>query len=310
MGVGYAGFEKHPNHRRVAQMLQKRESGDFRTFFIRLTGLLFLLLLSSPAPAQIIQLQVSENLIATADLMQGSKEGKSVLILHGFLQTRDFFTVRRLAESLHDEGHTILLPTLSLGIDQRKQSLACEAIHTHSLEQDIDELAQWVDWFSEHQGSNITLVGHSIGSLLLLAYLDKYSSAPIESTLFISLIAFAQGPIAKESEEDRLKAIEKLEAGDNAITEHPLAFCDNYVTTPKNYLSYVNWNSQRSIDTLTKIDKQPVVILGDADRRLGKDWLPLLNRAGVETVQIPDADHFFNHGHEFVLADAISEQLE
>jgi pimeloyl-ACP methyl ester carboxylesterase len=291
-------------------MPRERDRGDYLIFLIRLTGVLFVLLLSFPVSAQIIQLQVSKNLTATAELMQGGKEGKSILILHGFLQTRDFFTVRRLAESLHDEGHTVLLPTLSLGIDQRKQSLACEAIHTHSLEQDIDELAQWVNWFADHQGSNITLVGHSIGSLLLLAYLDKYAPAPIESSLFISLIAFAQGPIAKESEEDRQKAIAQLQAGNNEISEHPLAFCDTYVTTPKNYLSYANWNSQKSVDTLMKIKIPAVVILGDADRRLGIDWLPFLKKTGVETVEISGADHFFNHEHEFALADTISEQLE
>ncbi len=291
-------------------MPQGKTTGDFLSISVQLTALLIVLLISSPAPAQVIQLRVSENLTATAELMQGEKEGKSILILHGFLQTRDFFTVRRLAESLHDEGHTILLPTLSLGIDQRKQSLACEAIHTHSLEQDIDELAQWVNWFSNHQKSKITLVGHSIGSLLLLAYLDKHASAPIENSLFISLIAFAQGPIAKESEKDRLEAVAQLEAGDNVISEYPLAFCETYVTTPKKYLSYVDWNSERSVETLKELEVRPIVILGGNDRRLGNDWLPQLKQAGVETVEIAGADHFFNHEHEFVLADTISERLE
>jgi pimeloyl-ACP methyl ester carboxylesterase len=283
---------------------------DLSTSPVRFLGLLLIYLLSLPVSAQTINLSVSNNITATAELMQGSAEGKSILLLHGFLQTRDFFTVRRLADSLHEEGHTVLLPTLSLGVDQRRQSLACEAIHTHSIEQDVKEIALWVDWLSKHQNSKVTLIGHSIGSLLLLAYLDKASIDSIHESLFISLIAFIQGPIAKESEEDRLKAVSQLESGDNDISEYPLAFCEKYATTPKKYLSYMSWDTQRTVDTLKKLNKQPVVILGDNDKRLGNDWLPRLQETGVKTVKINGANHFFNHEHEFELADTISEILE
>ena len=283
---------------------------DFSTFPARLLGLLFIYLLAIPVSAQTIHLSVSQNITATAELMQGSAEGRSILLLHGFLQTRDFFTVRRLADTLHEDGHTVLLPTLSLGVDQRRQSLACEAIHTHSIEQDTSEIALWVDWLSKHQNSKVTLIGHSIGSLLLLAYLDKASFDRIEGSLFISLIAFIQGPIAKESEADRLKAISQLESKQNAITEYPLAFCEKYATTPKNYLSYVTWDKHRTVATLKKLNKQPVIILGNNDKRLGNDWLPLLKETGVDIIQIDGANHFFNHEHEFELADTISQRLQ
>lgn len=283
---------------------------DLSTFPARFLGMLLICLLSLPVSAQIIHLNVSKKITATAELMQGSADGRSILLLHGFLQTRDFFTVRRLADTLHEEGHTVLLPTLSLGVDQRRQSLACEAIHTHSIDQDINEIALWVDWLSKHRNSKVTLIGHSIGSLLLLAYLDKVPLEPIEKSLFISLIAFLQGPIAKESEEDRLKATSQLESGHNAISEYPLAFCEKYATTPKNYLSYVSWDKQRTVGALKKLGEQAVIILGENDKRLGSDWLPLLQETGIETIQINGANHFFNHEHEFDLADTISQRLE
>ncbi|MCU7844600.1 MAG: alpha/beta fold hydrolase [Candidatus Thiodiazotropha sp. (ex Monitilora ramsayi)] len=241
--------------------------------------------------------------------MPGEKGGKTVLILHGFLQTRDFFTIRRLADALNEEGHAVLIPNLSLGIDQRQQSLACEAIHTHSLEQDVSEIASWVEWLSDHREEPVTLIGHSAGSLLLLAYLAKTPGAPVEDTLLVSLIAFAQGPIAKESEDDRLAAIAHLEHDGDEVYAYPLAFCDKYVTTPGNYLSYVSWNGEKSLNSLKNLPRRPIVILGGQDQRLGEDWFPRLKQAGIEVIEIDGANHFFNHEHEFDLVDTISERL-
>ncbi|MCU7808714.1 MAG: alpha/beta hydrolase [Candidatus Thiodiazotropha sp. (ex Semelilucina semeliformis)] len=275
----------------------------------RLTLLLILLLITFPASSEIINLTVDTDLEATAELLPGQEEGKTILILHGFLQTRDFFTVRRLADALNDEGHTILLPNLALGINRRRQSLACEAIHTHSLEQDVREIAQWVEWLHKYQDKPVTIIGHSAGSLLLLAYLTGTPEAPIEDTLLISLIPFAQGPIAKESETDRLNATKQLAKNSREVSSYPLAFCDKFMTTAGNYLSYVNWNSEKSLVSLKKLSFKPMIILGGQDQRLGDDWLPRLKQVGAEVVEIDGANHFFNHEHEFDLVDTISDML-
>jgi pimeloyl-ACP methyl ester carboxylesterase len=291
-------------------MLPGNAIKELTSVTLRLPALLLLLLLATPSSGQVIQQTISDNLTATAELMPGTKAGKNILILHGFLQTRDFFTVRRLANTLHEEGHTVLLPTLSLGIDHRQQSLACEAIHNHSMAQDVTEISLWVDWLSRHSSGKITLIGHSIGSLQLLAYLDGTPSSQIEDAILISLIAFSQGPIAKESEQDRLKALAQQESGELGLFEYPLAFCDRYASTPENYLSYLDWNAARSLATLNRLNIRTTVIYGGSDKRLGDNWLPQLRKANVKTVGISNANHFFNHQHEFDLSDTITELLE
>ncbi len=82
-----------------------------------------------------VELEVAPGLTAAAAYWQGEADMPPVLIAHGFLQTREFPTVSRLAESLADFGYSVLKPSLSLGIDRRTKSLACEAIHTHSMQQ-------------------------------------------------------------------------------------------------------------------------------------------------------------------------------
>ncbi len=43
------------------------------------------------------------------------------MILHGFMLTHNFQTVKQLAESLHESGYTVLTPSLSLGLTNEKQ---------------------------------------------------------------------------------------------------------------------------------------------------------------------------------------------
>jgi pimeloyl-ACP methyl ester carboxylesterase len=278
-----------------------------------LFGALFsicLLLGPHPAQSEIIIQEQSAGFIATAELLVGDTDKKAILILHGFLQTRDFFTVRRLANALHELGYTILLPNLTLGIDNRHQSLACEAIHTHSMEQDTAEIDYWVNWLRQRTDKNVTLIGHSVGSVELLAYLAEKPAPAVDQAILISLIAFAQGPIARESEADRQRALQQLAAGRKTISNYPLNYCVSYTTTPENYLSYLAWNGNKTLKILNKMAIKPLIILGGGDRRLGDDWLPSLKQTDVEVIEIPGANHFFDHEHEFDLLDRVIELLE
>lgn len=275
-------------------------------------ALLSICLFLGPHPAQseiIVQKQAS-GLIATAELLAGDTDKKAILILHGFLQTRNFFTVRRLANALHELGYTLLLPNLTLGIDNRRQSLACEAIHTHSMEQDTEEIDYWVSWLRRRTDKNVTLIGHSVGSVELLAYLAEKPTPPVDQAILISLIAFAQGPIARESEADRQRALQQLAAGQVTISNYPLNYCNSYTTTPENYLSYLAWNGNKTLEILNMMTVKPTIILGGGDRRLGDDWLPLVKQTDVEVIEIPGANHFFDHEHEFDLMDGVIELLE
>ena len=284
-----------------------------RTLYRSFLGAIYcasLLLAPPPSRGEIINLETPAGYAATAQLLEGDEAHKVVLILHGFLQTRDFFTVRRLGEALHDLGYTVLTPTLTLGIDNRRQSLACEAIHTHSMEQDVSEIKLWTDWLFRRNGKPVTLIGHSLGSLELFVYLATVSSPPVEQAILISLITFAQGPIAKESPAERQRALRHLAQGNEAIASFRLAYCDTYYSTAKNYLSYVEWNGIKALKNLNISAVKPTILLGGGDRRLGDGWLPAVKRAGADVVQIPGANHFFDHEYEFDLVDKVAGLLE
>lgn len=95
------------------------------------------------AHAELVQQLMRPGIPASAEYLAGERDKPAVLLLHGFLQTYEFSTVTTLARGLHDAGYTILSPTLSLNIPGRKQRLACEAVHKHSMDDDVAEIARW-----------------------------------------------------------------------------------------------------------------------------------------------------------------------
>lgn len=63
-----------------------------------------------------------------------------------FLQMHEFPTIHSLTEGLAGAGYSVLAPTLSLGLSHRKQSMACEAIHSHKMQDGSQEIAAWIAW--------------------------------------------------------------------------------------------------------------------------------------------------------------------
>jgi len=239
---------------------------------------LILLCIPGIANSGIINLGMGQGLVASAEFMQGDSTAPGVLILHGFLQTRDFITVRRLADSLHESGYSVLLPNLTLGINVRRESLSCEAIHTHSMQQDLTEIARWIDWLAHRTRHKIVLIGHSAGSLQLVAYLSSRLDPPIQRAIFISLISFGLGPVANETPEDKQRAYLDRQTAPGSLRDYALAYCKRYPTTPEHYLSYVYWDRGTTLQALSRIQSPITVILGGEDQRISPDWAENLKK--------------------------------
>ncbi len=252
---------------------------------------------------------MGKGVAATAEYMQGDSAMPAVLLLHGFLQTREFITVRRLADSLHESGYSVLLPNLTLGINVRRESLSCEAIHTHSMQQDLREIANWIDWLEHRTHKQIVLIGHSAGSLQLAAYLNSRVEQPIQHSIFISLIAFGLGPVASETPEDKQRAYLDQQAAPGSLREYGLAYCKRYLTTPEHYLSYVYWDRATTLEAVSRIQSPISVILGGNDQRISADWADSLKKLDLDVIEIKGADHFFDHQYEFDLLETIEDVL-
>lgn len=265
--------------------------------------LLFLLLaLLPPATrAAIVEQVVSPGVNASAEFLVGERGKPAVLLLHGFLQTRDFPTVATLARGVHDAGYTVLVPTLSLRIPSRRQSLACEAIHRHGLDDDVAEIGVWVGWLKAQGYSDIVLLGHSFGSMQLLAYLSARPDPAVRAFIGTSLV---EAQIGKTPRQALIADLEqRVGRGQRALVTQPLSFCRKYVSSPDGLLSYARWDQARTLKALRQSPVEVKLIMGDADNILGRGWLTALEHIRVPMVVVRGANHFMDGEHEFDLLE-------
>jgi len=255
-----------------------------------------------------MELSMAPDLVAEADYWPGAADMPAILILHGFLQTREFPTVRRLAESLADEGFSVLTPSLTLGLNRRRQSLACEAIHTHSLQQDVAELTAWTVWLARRAGKAPVVIGHSTAGVLLGAMLGA-RQARIEQAVLVSMTAFGQVASVDRVEILRKRAIESVSQGIDEIEIYSLGYCRDYATTATAFLSYLEWDRDRLGQALTAAPVPVTAIVGDKDERAERAWLDSLAVGGVEIRSVAGANHFFDLAHEFDLLDEVIRVL-
>lgn len=270
--------------------------------------LFLLLLLPQAAAAERARIELGNGLTAQAEYLSGKPTLPAVLVLHGFLQTHDFPTVATLARGLNDSGYTVLAPTLSLGVPNRKQSLACEAVHRHSLDEDLDEIDRWVKWLTSRGHRQIVLIGHSFGSMQLLAYLAGKPDPAVRGYIAASLTETQIGPTSRAELIERLE--DAVARGDHKLVNQPISYCKKYPSNPAALLSYVRWDQARLVKALNAYKGHKLLIMGDADVMIGRKWLSTLQESRTPMAIVKGAGHFMDGEHEFDLLEHSLAQLK
>jgi pimeloyl-ACP methyl ester carboxylesterase len=272
--------------------------------------LLCLLVALFPAAAHAVdvRLEMRPGITASAEYLAGQRGKPVVLLLHGFLQTRGFPTVATLARGLHDAGYSVLSPTLSLGIPNRERSLACEAVHAHGLDDDVAEIARWVAWLKSRGHRSIVLVGHSFGSMQLLAYLAGRPDPAVKAFIGASLVEAQIGTTPRAALIGKLER--QVQLKQHTLVNQPLSFCRDYLSTPQALLSYVRWDQAHTLAALRQSPVSAQLIMGDADELLGRNWIASLKAVQAPMVIVRGGNHFMDGEHEFDLLGHTLEFLE
>lgn len=249
--------------------------------------------------AEIVDANLPSGTIVTADFRRGSPGLPTILLIHGFMQTREFPTITRLADGLTTAGFTTLAPTLSLGISRRSRSLPCEAIHRHTLEQDVAEIAFWMHWLERYRPGPVIIVGHSYGSLQSLIYAAEKPSASLQQLIALSLVDAGRQSDPQTASATLAETRHRIASGDTQLNSYRLGYCKKYVGTPQSFYSYARW-SRPDIFRIMRQSKVPLeVIMGSRDERMGEDWPKKLRSYGNSVLVITGANHFFDAEHEF-----------
>lgn len=276
-----------------------------------LFGLLTVLLVTvAGARAEEVVQTLPDGTVVTA-AYQGGTQAPTVLILHGFLQTRDYLTVRALGGSLSDAGYTVLAPTLSLGVDRRDASLACEAVHTHTLDDDLAEVRFWIRWLVARGHQDIRLIGHSLGSLQLVALADRGGlDTAVGQVIATSLLGVDSGVSPGPYLAQRQRAEADVAAGDTRLQGYGLSFCRRYMAPAGSFLSYARWDEARLLQAVAAARVPVHVILAQRDQRMSDDWPARLARHGARVEVVDNAGHFFDNQSEFDLLDAVTQAMD
>jgi pimeloyl-ACP methyl ester carboxylesterase len=259
--------------------------------------LLWLAIITTNANAEIVETKLEDAITVTAEYHAASPGKPTILLLHPFLQTRHFPIIRELTSRLANNGFGVLAPTLSLGISHRRQGLACEAIHTRTFDQNIQEISAWLKWLKAREVSNIIGAGHGMGAIMMLAFASSQDEpAPFESLILVTLTYVSpQGGVRINSAQ-----LEKARADDagglpDFLDGYTMAFCNRYIAPRKVYLSLAKWGQDAVLSNLGRLTIPVHVILGTADTKLmARQWPDKLQSAGANVRLVEGAGHFFS----------------
>jgi pimeloyl-ACP methyl ester carboxylesterase len=274
---------------------------------MRIIALLVVLLCWStqPAMAEIVTAKLPGGIMASAEFRPGQPAKPAILFLHGFLQTRQAMPLSVMAENLSGQGYTTLNPTLSLDINLRSKSLACEAAHTHSMDKDVAELGLWVDWLVKKGHQNIVLVGHSVGSTQALHYASQQPNPAVRKAVLTSLIGLLSDAA------DRQRAREQAKTAPDKLGRYTLSYCKkNYTTPARAFLSYADNSTDNTLTLLSNTKLSTEVILGANDATMETGWPARLKSKGIAVTVIANTGHFFDGEAEFELTDKLESLLK
>ena len=147
-----------------------------------------LILIVCVKPSLAVQLTVSlpNNVTANADYRTGEAEKPVVFLLHGFMATHNLNIIQIMADELESQGYSVIAPTLSLKINNRHSGANCDAVHTHTMESDIEEIAWWVGWLKSKNYKDIVMAGFSTGGLQVAIYLSRNNPDIIKKAVLVS----------------------------------------------------------------------------------------------------------------------------
>ncbi|MDP2961909.1 MAG: alpha/beta fold hydrolase [Sulfurimicrobium sp.] len=262
----------------------------------------------SPARADMVEIRFSPSLVGAADYRAGKPGYPAVLLLHGFLQTRNAPPTNRLADALSDAGYPVLVPTLSLGVSRRNKSLSCEAVHKHTLQDDLREIGLWVDWLAGRGHRRIAMTGHSSGGKDVLAYLAATPNVLVERAILIGIT-----PLEVEAGQYRKAQAEKPAASEPVppLRRFTMGYCkNNYAATVPAYLSYADWTGDLIVNRLGRVRVPVDIVLGTKDQVISPAWQAQLAKSRVPISWIENAGHFFDGEYEFELSDRVAEILK
>ncbi len=221
------------------------------------------------------------------------KERGAVLWLHGLFQThemREPIAVQR--EAWVSAGFPVLSPTLTLGIDNRREPYDCSYPLDHDYDLNLREIEAWVNWLRSKGVRRIVLAGHSMGGQQIIHAFERVKGKGVVGLL---AVAPAEG---LRREHPLLESARKLvkEGKGRSMLETSFFYCQRARVSARTLYSY--YGIDRNIGRyLRKVDVPALIVWGGEDDRVKNlpEFLEpyVKGKENVRIEVIDHADHFF-----------------
>lgn len=286
--------------------------------------------LMTPASAEEVSTRFrSLSLLGNLELAEGKGlESGVALIVHGTLAHRGMEIITALQQHLKTRGTSTLAITLSLGIDRRTGFFDCGALHTHRPQDAADEIDAWTGWLKNNGGTEIALIGHSVGANQVAAYAAERNDPSIGSVVLIAPTTYDSTRAAErykarfgaDLNDVLANAQAKVRAGNAVERVTGIGFlnCENATATAGSIVAWYGPDPRRNTPSLLRgmVPRTLVVVagkdeivpdLGEAVAPLARDAARGRGEIRVQTVE--GADHFFRDLFIEDAADMIAEWL-
>jgi len=218
----------------------------------------------------------------------------AILWLHGLFQTHSMMEPisqqRRLWVA---GGYPVLSPTLTLGINDRREPYDCSYTLDHTYELNLEELKVWLRWLRKMGVKKVVLAGHSKGGEQIVHLAKVVSGEP--KVVGLLLVAPSKGEQRKHPLLEKAKRLVRDGAG-HTVLRGSFFYCREVSVSARTLWSY--YGVDRNIGkALREVGVPVLVVWGGEDERV-RDLPRFLKRHAGDMknlrIEVIDyADHFF-----------------
>ncbi len=299
----------------------KSKSPNSYAYFWLITGLLLLTASTATHAKEVTQQYRGMTLNANLELADGKtlKDGV-VLILHGMMAHNRMEIIESSQQILLENNRSSLAINLSLGIDNRHGFYDCNWPQTHTSEDSLDELDQWVEWLFKQGVEEIVIMAHSRGANQAMVYMTERKKSVVKHLVLLAPNTVKSAKMQYEGrygdifDETIAKAEKLIKAGKGGelIEKIDFSFCPRSTISADTFYSYyaVDDKFRQYQLHLPNMPVPTLIITGTQDERqpdLEEVITPYIDGKQVRLSRVENAGHFFQ---DFNLEEAVESAVE
>ena len=280
-----------------------------RSYFFLLVFLSIIFSDAHPADSKLIRIKSDDNHILHGNLYEHAEKKSVFLIVHGTRAFNEMEIIKKISQSIHDEGYDVLSINLSYGVSARNSNfLSCDIEHRHNEHSSVGEIIKWYEYLLSLKYHEINFLGHSRGAFNITQAASLIENKLIKLYLLAPVIDTYAGTseyyrtIHNLPYDDVINSDEEFMISDRYPPINFL-FCENAKVSASTFRSYLDFSRTKHkypftfdiLELLEDIDSQVIIFSGTEDEILLDNYKILTNidKPNISHHIIEGGDHFF-----------------